>query len=127
MRPLLLFGSVCLVVFALDVIFGAQVSPWSLYLLPVLVAGWLFGGPAALAVAAFSLALIVLAALWSGHPFATWFDFFMSWCNRAASLLVVAWLAGVARRTSEHAYERASKHASEPQSIGKARQRDHPV
>ena len=114
MRLLLLFGSACLVVFALDVIMGSQVSPWALYLLPVLAAGWLFGGPAALAVAAFSAALIVLAALLAGHPFATWFDFGMSWCNRAASLLVVAWLVGMARRASEN------------QCISRARQRDHP-
>jgi len=102
MRPLLFFGFVCLAVFALDVILGSQVSPWSLYLLPVLAAGWLFGGQAAMAVAAFSATLIVLAALLVGHPFATWFDFGLSWCNRAASLLVVAWLAGVARRASEN-------------------------
>ena len=114
MRPVLVFGTVCLLVFALDVIVGAQVSPWSLYLLPVLAAGWLFGGPAAVGVAAFSSALIVFAALLSGHPFDTWFDFGVSWCNRAVSLLVVAWLAGVARRTSES------------QSIRKSRQRDRP-
>ena len=121
MRPVILFGAVCALVFALDVILGEQVSPWSLYLLPVLVAGWLFGGPAALAVAAFSSALIVLAALWAGLPFATWFDFFISWCNRAASLLVVAWLAGVARRNLEHASDHSSVHASGHRSIGKVR------
>jgi hypothetical protein len=102
MRTLLFFGFVCLVVFALDLILGAQVSPWSLYLLPVLAAGWLFGGQAALAVAAFSAALILLAALLAGHPFTTWFDFGLSWSNRAASLLVVAWLVGLARRASEN-------------------------
>ena len=101
MRALLLLGVVCLVVFALDVTFGAQVSPWALYLVPVLAAGWLFGATAATGAAALSSTLIVLAALVSGHPFASWFDFGVAWCNRAASLLVVAWLVGIARRGAE--------------------------
>ena len=114
MRPFLLFAAFCLAVFALDVVLGSQISPWALYLVPVLAAGWLFGASAATGVAALASALILLAALLSGHPFATWFDFGLSWCNRAASLLAVAWLAGVASRASQN------------QGIAKAREREYP-
>ena len=102
-------------VFTLDVLAGAQVSPWGLYLLPVLIAGWLFGGSAALNVGAFSSALIVLAALLAGHPFDTWGEFFVSWCSRTASLMVVAWLAGLTRR------------GAVAEGIERARQGDYPL
>jgi hypothetical protein len=100
----LLFLLACGLVFFLDVAAGSQVSPWSLYLVPVCVSGWLFGGRHACMVAALSVGLIGAAALISGHPFQTPPDFLVSWGNRALSLLCVAWLSGVAR----HAVERES-------------------
>jgi uncharacterized ion transporter superfamily protein YfcC len=91
----------CLLVFALDVWAGSQVSPWSLYLLPVFVSGWLFGRRHALMTVALAVGLIGLAAVVSGHPFLSHWEFAMSWLNRAASLVCVAWLLGLARRTAE--------------------------
>ena len=96
----LVFILACLFVFMLDGLAGSQVSPWGLYLLPVLVSGWLFGRRHALMTAALAVALIGLAALWTGHPFDSTLDFMLSWCNRAASLFCVAWLLGLARRTA---------------------------
>jgi len=51
-------------------------------------------------IAALAVALIGLAALWTGHPFDTTLDFMFSWCTRAASLFCVASLLGLARRTA---------------------------
>lgn len=92
----MLFLVICLAVFVADTAAGAQVSPWSLYLIPLLVAGWLFGARAALGVAMLASALSVVAALISGHPFASWWEFSLSWGNRTICLLAVAWLIGAA-------------------------------
>jgi hypothetical protein len=97
----LVFLALCGVVFALDVVAGSQVSPWSLYLLPVCASGWLFGGRHPYLVALLSVALIGLAALISGHPFQNHAEFVVSWGNRTVSLLCVAWLSGFARRSVE--------------------------
>lgn len=97
MRPYMLFLAACLAVFMLDVAVGPQISPWSLYLVPLLLAGWLFGGRAAMAIAVLASLLILIAAFITGHPNDTWWDFALSWCNRAISLLTVGWLVGVAR------------------------------
>ena len=101
MRPYLLFLAACLAVFMLDIAAGPQISPWSLYLVPLLLAGWLFGSRAAMAIAVLASILIVIAALIAGHPFATWWDFALSWCNRVISLLTAAWLVGFARSAEQ--------------------------
>jgi hypothetical protein len=86
-------GAAMLLIAALDVAAGKQVSPWALYLLPIIAAAGLFGRRTALALATMAVGLIALTAAVAGHPFASWAFFAASLANRAICLFACAWLA----------------------------------
>lgn len=71
----------------------AQVSLWPFYIVPVVAASWLaelrHGAAAALA----SVALLVVAAAFSGHPYANNLYFAIATTSKLGALLVIAWLA----------------------------------
>jgi hypothetical protein len=86
-------GVTLLCIAALDIAGGRQVSPWALYLLPVIAAAGLFGRRTAMGSALMAVALIAFAAAVSGHPFESWGFFAASLANRAVCLVICAWLA----------------------------------
>ena len=100
LRLLPIFVLACVPTFAVDVWLGAEISPWALYLVPVVGAGWLCGKRAGLLAALFATVLIALAALLGGHPFDSWWHFALSLANRGCSLLVAGGLAAVCSRVS---------------------------
>ncbi len=81
---------------ALDMLTGPQICPWGLYLLPVVLVGWLCGWRKALTLAFIASALILASAVVSGHPFDTWWEFALSLVNRLASLVTAGYLASAA-------------------------------
>lgn len=81
-----------LAVAALDVVAGSQVSPWALYLFPIIIGAANYGAKAGIALTCFATGLIAVAAAISGHPFASWSFFALSLANRSICLLAVALL-----------------------------------
>ena len=81
---------------ALDMLAGPQICPWGLYLLPVVLVGWLCGWHQAIALSLIVSTLIAASAVLTGHPFATWWDFALSLSNRLASLVTAGYLASAA-------------------------------
>lgn len=90
------FALLSLPIAALDMLAGPQICPWGLYLLPVVLVGWLFGWRQALTLAFIASALILASAVVSGHPFDTWWEFALSLANRLASLVTAGYLASAA-------------------------------
>ena len=90
------FVVLCLPIAALDMLAGPQISPWGLYLLPVVLVGWLCGWRQALTLAFIVSALILAIAVLDGHPFDTWWEFTLSLGNRLASLVTAGYLASAA-------------------------------
>ena len=90
------FAVLSLPIAALDMLAGPQICPWGLYLLPVVLVGWLCGWREALALALIVGVLIAASAAVSGHPFDTWWEFTLSLSNRLASLVTAGYLASAA-------------------------------
>lgn len=87
-----------LAVAGLDVIAGSQVSPWALYILPIGIGAASYGGKAGLGLTCLVAALLVMAAILAGHPYASWPFFAISIANRSICLLTVALLVAYVRR-----------------------------
>ena len=93
-----LIAALMLAVAGLDVLAGSQISPWALYLLPIGIGAASYGGRAGLALTCLTAALLTLAAVLAGHPYASWPFFAISIANRSICLLTVALLVAYVRR-----------------------------
>ena len=100
LRLVAMFLFACLPVFALDLAFGRQVSPWLFHAAPVGFAGWLCGCRFGFGIVALAAVLIVFGAMLGGHPFDNWWRFALSLLNLTGCLAVVAWLAAISGRAS---------------------------
>ena len=99
-RPLKI--SLCLsmiAIAALDVLAGAQVSPWALYAVPIGLGAVVLGSRFGLGLALACGGLLLAAAWLGGHPFDSWWHFALSVSNRLACLLAIAVLAAAAARS----------------------------
>jgi hypothetical protein len=95
------FALACLPTFLFDLAADGQISFWGFYLVPVALAGWLRGRNFGMLIALVGIVGIVAAPLIVGHRFDQTWQLAVSIGNRAASLLIVAWLTSVCRRVSE--------------------------
>lgn len=97
----LAFALSCALVTLIDVVDGIHVSLWSLYLVPVGIAGWLCGRKLAICLGLLAVVLMISTSVLAGHGFGSWAFFWAAIANRAASLLAVAWLAAAAGRAAQ--------------------------
>jgi hypothetical protein len=95
-KLLAVFAMLCLPIAAIDILAGSQICPWGLYLLPVVLAGWLCGWRQALALTLIVSAFMIASAVLSGHPYDIWWEFALSLCSRVASLVTAGYLASAA-------------------------------
>ena len=95
-RVLALCTLVSVAIALLDMVVGPQLCPWGLYLIPVVLTGWLCGRGYALLLSLGVAGLILAGAVVSGHPFNTWWEFAFSLANRVASLATAGYLAAAA-------------------------------
>jgi hypothetical protein len=70
-----------------------QISLWPLYLGPVIFVSWVSGFAAGAFAAGLAGALLVIAAVFSGHPYANNYFFALATISQVVALVVVAWLA----------------------------------
>jgi Na+/H+ antiporter NhaD/arsenite permease-like protein len=72
---------------------SGQISLWPLYLGPVIFLSWLSGFAVGAIAAFFAGILLVIAVIFSGHPYSNHYFFAAATFSQVAALLVVAWLA----------------------------------
>lgn len=77
----------------LDYSTGKDLAVWSLYLIPIALAGWLGGFRAGLALSLVSCALMFGVGMYAGNRFAGPGYFLLGIFNRLAAFLMIAWLA----------------------------------
>ncbi len=70
-----------------------QVSLWPLYLAPIIYLSWLSGFALGAITACLAGVLLVLAVVFSGHPYSHNFFFVVATLSHIVAFLVVAWLA----------------------------------
>lgn len=99
-RVLALCALVSVAIALLDVLAGPQLCPWGLYLIPVVLTGWLCGRGYALLLSLVVTGLILASAVVAGHPFSGWWEFAFSLANRVASLATAGYLAAAASGTA---------------------------
>ncbi len=72
---------------------GNQISLWPLYVLPVCFVSWRFGFVEGAACAGGAAALLMVSAIFSGHPYSNGLYFLFATFSQLAALITIAWFA----------------------------------
>lgn len=76
-----------------DAFTSPQLSLWPLYIGPVVLVSWRCGFLEGAVSAAAAGALIMLASIFSGHPYSNNYFFLFATLSEMAALLTIAWFA----------------------------------
>lgn len=104
--------AIMLAMLGIDVICGAEVSPWVAYAVPVAFSSRYCGFSTGATYAALAGGLLCVAARQSGHPYSEDIYFLIAVSFQTLALLVIAWLTARLSQLESMLRRTAARHGS---------------